>query len=171
MVARWVRISPNRVWELSRDFRIARPLVIESELGFPNQVPAFWSCANKVMTCLLFQARHTDGHGVRPHSLMVTTIFTLMTEVIKGNANLSQLATQGDYLHVAAQDMAKAYSRNLAHRQIFVSHSAQKAFQGNRNVDAFKTAPPEISEECQAGENPRTPSPNGKNRPIWRSPF
>ena len=66
------------------------------------------------MTCLLFQPGRPDGHGIRPHSLKVATISTFPTEVTKGNANLSQLAIQGNYRAVAARDMPKVYSRNLA---------------------------------------------------------
>ena len=77
-----------------RDFRIGKPLVSESEIGRPDQFPAFWSCANKMTTCLLFQAERPEGHGIRPRSLNATTISTSMTEAIKGNANLSQLAIQ-----------------------------------------------------------------------------
>ena len=105
------------------------------------------------MTSLLFQAGHPESHGVRPHSLKVTTISTLMTEVIKGRANLSQLAIQGNYMDVAAQDMANVYSRNLAQRQIFVSRLAQKAFRRNRNVESLTTDPPEIADECQTDKN------------------
>ena len=97
---KWLRdgfgLFRNDSGDLSRDFWIGRPLTIESELGFPNQDPAFWSCSRKVMTCLLFQADHPEGHGVRPNSLKVTTISTLATAVAKGNANLSQLAIRGN---------------------------------------------------------------------------
>ena len=80
----WLRdgfgLFKNDSVDLSRDFWIGQPLVTGSELVFPNQAPALGHCANKVMTCLLFQAGHLDGHGIRPHSLKVTTISTLMTE-------------------------------------------------------------------------------------------
>ena len=66
----------------------------ESELGFPNQAPAFWSCANKMMSLLLFLADRPGDHGIRPRSLKVTTIDVLVGEIVKGKANLSQLAAQ-----------------------------------------------------------------------------
>ena len=78
-----------------------------------------------MMTCLLLHEGRPEGHAIRPHSLNVTTIPTLMTEVVKGNANLPQLAIRGNYRACAAHDMAKAYSRNLAHRGIFVARLAQ----------------------------------------------
>ena len=95
---------------------------------FANQAPALWSCADKMMTCLFFQAGRPDGRGIRPRSLNVATISVSMTEVIKGRANLSQLAIQGNYRAAAARDMAKVYSRNLAHRQIFALQLSQKSF-------------------------------------------
>ena len=104
------------------------------------------------MTCLLFQEGRPESHGIRPHSLNVTTISTLTTEVIKGNANLSQLAIQGNYRAVTAMGMEKVYSRNLAHWEIFAARFARGDFQGNRNVESIATDPPEISSECQAGE-------------------
>ena len=48
--------------------------------------------------------------------------------------------------------MAKGYSRNLAHRQIFVSRLAQKAFKENRNAESLTTDPPEIAEANQIDE-------------------
>ena len=102
--------------------------------------------------CLLFQDGHPEGHAIRPHSLKVTTISTLMTEIAKGNANLSQLAIQGNYRGVTAHDMANVYSRNSAHRQIFVSRLPQKAFKENRNAESLTTDPPEISEENKIGK-------------------
>ena len=171
MVAGRIRIVSNDSGDLSRDFWIGKPLTIESELGLRKQAHAFWSCATKVVTCLLFQADRPDGHGARPHSLKVTTISTLMTEVIKGNANLSQLPIQGNYRDVTARDMAKVYSRNLAHRQISASRLPLGDFRGNRNVASIAKGPPGISEERLAGGNHRKPIPSGGNQPIGRSPF
>ena len=101
------------------------------------------------MMCLLFQEVHTGGHGIRPHSLKVTTISTFLTEIAKGIANLPQLAIQGNYRAVAAQDMAKVYSRNLANRQIFVTRLARGALKENRTSDSLATGTPGISEENQ----------------------
>ena len=66
-----------------RDFWIGRPLVSESELGFPNRAPAFWPCANKMMSLLLFLAYRTEDHGIRPLSLKVTTIDLLTGQLPK----------------------------------------------------------------------------------------
>ena len=135
----------NESVDCSRDFGIGRPLLLESELGFPNHVPAFWSCADKMMTSLLFQAWNPDGHGIRPRSLKVATISTLMTEVAKGRENLSRLAIQGQYRAATAQDMAVVYSRNLAQRQIFFSKFAQQAFSGKQRIRVYLGAPIGIS--------------------------
>ena len=95
---KWTRkgyeLFRNESGDFSRDYWIGDPLIIESELGFANHAPACWSCANKMMTCLLLLAGRTDGHGIRPRSLKVETISTSMTGVAKGNPNLYQLASQ-----------------------------------------------------------------------------
>ena len=73
---------------LSRDFWICRPLANESESAIAYRaVPAFRYLANKMMAYLLEIAGCPDGHGVRPHSLKVTTISAQMTEVAKGHEN------------------------------------------------------------------------------------
>ena len=102
----------NESVDFSLDCWIGHHPIIEYELGFPNHAHAFWSCADKMMTCLLLQSERPDGHGIRPHSLKVATISTWATEVIRGEANLPQLAIQGNYRADTAQDMAKVYSRN-----------------------------------------------------------
>ena len=51
-----------------------------------------------------------------------------MTEVAKGPSNLAQWAIRGNYRAVAAQAVDKAYSRNIAHRELSVSDFAQSAF-------------------------------------------
>ena len=145
-VMRWLRdgieLFKNESGDLSRDFWIGRALVIESELGFPNQSHAFWSCANKVMPSLLFQAEKPECHWIRPHSQKVTTISTLITAVIiKGQADLSQLAIQGNYGAVAAQDMDKVYSRNLAHQQISVARLPQGAWRGKSRRRFYRRGP------------------------------
>ena len=129
-------ISRNRVWTM-----------------IPQPIPAFWPCANKVVICLLFQARRPECHGVRPHSLKVATICDLMTEVIKGQSNFHQLAIQENYRDVAARDMAKVYSRNLAHRQSPASRLARGILREIGTPILSQLTPPESSEECQAGEN------------------
>ena len=121
------------------------------------------------MPCLLFQAGHPEGHGIRPHSLKVTTISTLMTEVIKGQANLYQLAIQGNYRAVAAHGMDGVYSRNLAHREIFVSRLAHKAFRVNRCAESIADGTPEISEARQTDKK----SPNADficQKPVGWAP-
>ena len=79
-----------------------------------------------MMSVLLSLADFHEDHGIRPHSLKVTTIDVLMAGISKGKENLAQLVVQGNYSAVAAQEMGKVYSRNLAQRQIFVSKFAQK---------------------------------------------
>ena len=78
------------------------------------------------MTWLLELAGRPGDNGVRPHSLKVTTSSTLMTEVAKGQANLSQLAIQGNYRSATSQDMAKVYSRDMGQTQIAVSKFEKK---------------------------------------------
>ena len=154
----------------SRDFWIWQSLVSESEIGFANHAPAFWSCANKMMTCLLSLADPKDDHGVMPHSLKVTTISAIMSEIAKGNANLSQLAIQGNCSAVAAQDMGNVYSRNLAQHQIFVSNLDLNAHGGNKTAESLTSDLPGIPGENQSGENPRTLKSQG-GRPIGCPPF
>ena len=125
--------------EFSQDFWIGRPLEYESELGTLNQPHAFWYRDNKMMTYLLEVDGLPEGHGIRPHSLKVATISALMADVAKGQANLSQLASQWNYMDVAAQDMDKAYSRNIAHRRLPASNFAQKYFQGNTSIGSIVT--------------------------------
>ena len=105
------------------------------------------------MIRLIFQAGRHAGHGIRPHSLKVTTISTLMTEIAKGNAKFPRLTIRRNYRAIAAQDAANVYSRNLPHREIFVSRSAQGPFKENRNAEPLTTDPPEISDGNQIGEN------------------
>ena len=142
---KWLRdgfqLFQNESVDLSRDFWIGEPLVIGSELCFPNQAPAFWSREDKVLSCLLFQEGRPEGHVERPRNLKVTTISTLMTEVIKGHANLSHLAIQGNYREVTAQNVNKVYPRNLAHRQISASRFAQKAVRVNRGAESIVEGP------------------------------
>ena len=68
-----------------------------------------------MMTYLVEVDGRPQGRGIRPCSLKVTTISALMAEANKGQSNSPQLAIQGNYRALAAQDKAKAYSRNIAH--------------------------------------------------------
>ena len=68
----------ENTWDCARGFWIVQPLVLESEIGFPNQVPAFWHCANKMMSVLLPFADFHEDRGIRPHILKVETISALM---------------------------------------------------------------------------------------------
>ena len=122
---------------------------MESEIGFPNQAPAFLSCVDKMMTVLLDLAGLSEENGIRPHSLKVTTISAIMGEIVKRKANLSRLEAQGNYRAVTAQDMGKVYSRNFAQRQIFVSKFAQKSFSENTNADGFPSDIPEFPGKVQ----------------------
>ena len=74
--------------DLARDYWIGQPLFPESEMDFFNQAPAFWSCANKMMTFLLEREDFYEEHGIRPRSLKVTTISSLMGEFVKGKGIL-----------------------------------------------------------------------------------
>ena len=130
----------------SLDFWICHPLSNESELGTFNRSHAFWSCANKMVNYLLDLDGLPEGHGIRPHSLKVTTISYLMADLAKGHANLSQLAIRGNYRHFAARYMANVYSRNIARRQIFVPNFAQSAFRGNTSIESIVAGRPVFSE-------------------------
>ena len=76
--AGYIASQENTGVGLSSDFWIGPPSVLESELGFFNQRHAFWSCANKMMSVLLPLADFHEDHGIRPHSLKVTTIAVIM---------------------------------------------------------------------------------------------
>ena len=76
------------------------------------------------------------------HILKATTIFSLTTEVAKGQANFPQLAIKGNYRAVAAQEVDKVYSRNIAHRHLSVSDFAQSAFRKNTSLESAKKGPP-----------------------------
>ena len=70
-------------------------------------------------------------HGIRPHSLKVTTISALTTEIVKGDGNLAQLSAQENYRAIAAADMGEIYSRNVAQQQLYVSKFPQKSVKEN----------------------------------------
>ena len=92
------------------------------------------------MAYLLEVAEGPGRRGIRPRSLKVATISALMTEAAKGQANLPKLAIQGNYRAVAAQDMAKVYSRNIAH-QLFVPDLEQFAFRRAAISDSITEDP------------------------------
>ena len=60
-----------------------------------------------MMDVLLDLAEFREEHGIRPHSLKVTTIAAVMGEIVKGKSNLAQLAARGNYRAATAQDMGK----------------------------------------------------------------
>ena len=150
-----------------RDFWIGRHLGWESELGFPIQAHAFWSCANKMMSILLFLAEHPEDHGIRPHWLKVPTIAVLMVGIVKGEANPPQLEARGNYRAATAQDMGKVYSRNLAQQQIFVSKLDQGIPKGNKNGDSLPIDLPEFSEISQGDGTSINKEFRGKNHDDW----
>ena len=119
------------------------------------------------MTCLLELAGRPGGHGARPHSLKVTTISTLMTEVAKGQSNLPQLAVQGKYRAATAQDIANVYSRNLHNRQLFVSKFAQKYSRGNKSAESRPEGPSGFSDDQHPGETPLCPEFQGLKPAEW----
>ena len=167
MVARRVRIVKKRVCDFSRDFWVGKPLIVESELAPPNHSPAFWYCSDKTMTRLLFHVGRPNGHGIRQHSLNVTTISVLMTEVIKGHANLSQLAFQGNYRAATVHDMVKVYSRNLAHRKIFASKWARGAFKENKDAESIVEDPSVFLGECLLDKTPLAEEFQGLEPADW----
>ena len=96
---------------------------------------------------LLFLSEHPEDRGIRPHSLKVTTIDVIMGEIVKGEANLSQLAAKGNYRAATTQDMGKVYLRNSAQqKQIPVSKFAQKNSQRGKNDDSLPCDLQEFSE-------------------------
>ena len=71
-------LSRQHSGNIDRDFWIGHPMFLETEMGLSNHAPAFWSCANKMMTIPLERANYLEEHSIRPHSLKVTTISALM---------------------------------------------------------------------------------------------
>ena len=102
-------------------------------------------------------AEYKGDHGIRPHSLKVTTISTLIEEIAKGNANFPHLAIRGNYRAVTAHAMEQAYSRNLAQQKIVFSKLSQKAFEENQTAASLTTDLPEFSEKTQGVVNLYTP--------------
>ena len=99
------------------------------------------------MAYLLDLSDRPECHGIGPNSLKVATISSIMKEVVKGNANLAQLAIRGNYREVASRDMAKIYARNVANRKIFVANFALSAFGENKGPRAIATDQPIFSEK------------------------
>ena len=132
----WIRkgyeLCRNESGGLSRDFWLCQPLAYEGGAFAPP--PSFRPWSQKMMAYPLEVGERPDGHGIRPHSLKVTTIAALMTDVDKGQSNLSHLAIQGNYRAFRAHDMSKANSRNLAQQQLSVSDFAQSAFRKNDSL-------------------------------------
>ena len=118
----------ERPGEYKRYFRIGRPFG-DTRNGF-NLAPAFWPCTDKMRIVSLLRAvGRPEGHGIRPHSLKVTTISALMTKVARWNADSPKLATRRNHWYVTANDVAIIYSRNVA-QKLFVSNLAHTAFMG-----------------------------------------
>ena len=112
---------------LNGDFWTGQPLFFETQRWFSNQAPASWSIANKMMTISLERANFLEKpQGIRPHSLKVTTISALTTEIVKGGGNLAQLSARGNYRAITAADMGGIYSRNVAQQQLYVSKFPKK---------------------------------------------
>ena len=130
----------NMLWNLGRYFWIAQPC--EPESKFFNNVPAFWSCANEMIHSLLRMVNHSEGHGIKLRSMKVTTSPALMTEVVKGNANLRQSSIAGNYRATAAHGAAGIFSRNAARGRLFVSEFAQSAFPGEKSPSDIEKGPP-----------------------------
>ena len=112
-------------------------------------------------------AGHPKVHGIRPHSLKVTTIATLMEE-ITGRSNFPQLATRGNYRAVAPHDMGKTYYRNVARQQLIVSNFAQSAFCANTKPESIKIGPPAFSANtCPDDIDVSESKPNGHTAYDW----
>ena len=80
----------------------------------------------------------------------VPTISPRMADVVRGNANLSQLAIQWPYRAVNAQDMARIYSRDVARRRLCVPTSAQSDFAENKDLEEVMMAHPIFLEPLEA---------------------
>ena len=121
-----MKCSETILWDLGGISGQVDCWCMSLSLGTFNHAPAFWSCANKMVTYLLEAATRPESHGIRPHSLKVTTIHGLMTEVGKGHSDISQLAIQGNYKGVAAQYVDRCYSRNppIGKSPCLISHKA-----------------------------------------------
>ena len=93
---------------LNRDFWICQPVFFETQNGFFDKAPAFLSNANKMMTTPIERANFLENmRGIRPRSLQVAAISSIMTEIAKGKGNLAQLSARGNYRAIAAADMGK----------------------------------------------------------------
>ena len=101
-----------------------------------------------MVTYLLELAGRPKSRGIGPESLKVATISVLMAEVARCQSDSSQLAIRGNYRTVAAQDLAKVYSRNIAQHQRRVSDFAQSQNVGiQRNPAASPEFPGEFPSE------------------------
>ena len=68
-----------------------------------------------------------------------------MTEVVKGHANLSQLAIRWYYRAVAAHGVGKMYSRNVAQQQLSLPNFDQSASQVDMSPESIENGPPAFS--------------------------
>ena len=75
-----------------RDVWIGRP--IGPERGCFNTAPVFRHRADRMKTSLLMMANRPERHGTRSHSLKLTAIRALMTEVAKCNPDLPKLQSE-----------------------------------------------------------------------------
>ena len=105
--------------------------------------------ANKMMTSPLEREDFFEERRIKPHSLKVTAISSLMRGVAKGAVNLAQLSARGNYRSVAAREMGESYWRNSAQKQLFVSKYAQKRQKGSKRGIFLPTDLPDFRELSQ----------------------
>ena len=86
--------SKESLWGYDWGFWICQHFESEGECFTAS--PSLWSCASNVMAYMLDLAGRPKGHGIMPNSLKVAKNCALMTEIVKGQSNLSQLATRGE---------------------------------------------------------------------------
>ena len=75
-----------------------------------------------------------------------------MAEVEKGPGKLTQLAIRGNYRAVAASDLAKAHSRNIAQRQLVAPDFARGASKKNTSLEPAKEGRPIFLENARQNE-------------------
>ena len=125
--------------------------------------PNFGIALVKMAIYLLTKTDLPDGHCIRPRSLKVTTIASVMTEVVIGHANLSRLAIRCNYRDVAPHDVAKIFSRNAAQQRLTASYCAQSDFRRNKGAASLAQGPPIFLESVSAKAvdffRPRCPWP------------
>ena len=104
-----------------------------------------------IIIFLLKKVDRPGWHSIRPRKLKVTAISALMKEVIKENANFSQLLSQGNYMGVDAQDRG-IYSRNGTQQQVTDSTVSQSAFGENKDTESLAKDQPAFLESAVANE-------------------